>query len=398
MKKIKVLRIIARLNIGGPAIHTALLTKELSDDYFESVLMCGSVSKNEGDMGYVVKSYDVNPVYIRSLRREINPFHDAAALYRMMRFMHKFKPDIVHTHTAKAGALGRIAAALMFVPVKIHTFHGNIFHGYFGNKKARLFLFIERILAKFSDVIVAISPSQKDDVINKYRITNPEKCRVVKLGFDLDRFLRDPEKQSAFRIRLKIKEDDILVGIVGRLVPIKNHKMFVNAADHVIKHAPARLRNKIKFAIVGDGQERQEIQAYVKFKKLESVVLFTGWETNTVDVCAGLDIIALTSLNEGTPVSLIEAMTASRPVVATDVGGVRDVVGDAGIIVKSGDYRVMAKEILGLAMSSEIRSRLGARGCELVKNTYGKARLVSELRELYEETLTRRKKKKGKAE
>lgn len=398
MKKIKVLRIITRLNIGGPAIHTALLTKELSDDYFESVLMCGRVSKDEGDMGYIVKSYDVNPVYVPSLGREVNPFLDVAALYRMMSFMRKFKPDIVHTHTAKAGALGRIAAILTRVPVKIHTFHGNIFQGYFDDKKARLFLLIEKILAKFSDVIIAISPSQKSDVTKKYRITDSEKCRVVKLGFDLDRFLRDPGKQSAFRAKLKIREGDILVGIVGRLVPIKNHKMFVNAANHVIKHAQAGLRNKIRFVIIGDGQERQEIQAYVKVKKLEGVVLFAGWETNMVDVYEGLDIVALTSLNEGTPVSLIEAMTASRPVVATDVGGVRDATGNAGILVKSGDYRAMADEILGLAMSSERRVGLGARGCELVKKTYGKARLVSELRGLYEEALTRRKKGKGKAE
>lgn len=395
MKKIKILRIIARLNIGGPAIHTVLLTKELNDDFFESVLLCGPVSKEEGDMGYIADHYGVKPVYIRSLRRKINPFFDIMALYRIMRYIKMFRPDIVHTHTAKAGMLGRLAAILSRVPVRAHTFHGNVFRGYFSKRMTSFFVWVERALARFTHAIVAISPSQKKDFVERYRITNPDKCRIIKLGFDIGQFLQKDEKGDVFRKRFTVGEDDILVGIVGRLVPIKNHRMFINAAEYAIKHADAGLRNRIKFVIVGDGECRRELEAYVKFKKLESSLFFAGWARNTKEVYAGLDIACITSINEGTPVSLIEAMAASKPVVSTDVGGVRDALGTCGIMVRSGDHRAMALEILSLARSPEERRNLGSRGREWARETYGKERLVSELRELYHALISKHKKGRG---
>jgi len=383
MKKIKIVRIITRLNIGGPAIHTALLTKELNDDLFESILICGNVSKDEGDMGYIAKRYGIEPICIPSLGKKINPFLDIIAFYRILRYIRKVKPDIVHTHTAKAGVLGRLAAVFAGVPVKAHTFHGTVFHGYFANRRTAFFMKIERMLARFTDAIVAISQSQKKDVVAKYRITSPEKCHIIKLGFDQDRLLSLVEERDVFRKKFKFEKDDILVGVVGRLVPIKNHKMFINAADYAIKNADGGLRNRLRFVVVGDGEDKTELMAYVKFKRLDDKIIFAGWSRNTEEVYADLDIVALTSINEGTPVSLIEAMAASKPVVSTDVGGVRDTVGDAGILVESGDYRAMGDEILELAKSSEKRHDLGLRGQILVREAYRKERLVRELSALY---------------
>ena len=389
-KKIKILRIITRLNIGGPAIHASLLTKEFNDIEFESKLVCGRISKREGDMGYVARDYGVEPIYVSSLRREISPFSDIAAFFRIVLVMLRYRPDIVHTHTAKAGTLGRIAAILTGVPVKIHTFHGNVFQGYFKTSEASFFMFAERVLAKFTNAIIAISQSQKKDIVEKYRITEEKKCHVIQLGFDLQKFLNPGQKRKAFREKYKLKDNDIFVGIIGRLVPIKNHKMFIDAVYHMNKNSRAGLTDRIKFVIIGDGYMKEEVLAYSKFRGLREKILCIGWARDIDEVYAGLDIVALTSINEGTPVSLIEAMSSEKPVVSTDVGGVRDALGEAGILVKSEDYKRLGEEISLLAASPEKREKLGRLGRDFVKTRFSKERLVSELKELYRNLLTRR--------
>lgn len=389
LKKIKILRIITRLNIGGPAIHAALLTRELNNNEFESTLIYGSTSKDEGDMSYILENHDIKSVYIPALKRELNPFYDIIAFYRIFKFIKEYKPDIIHTHTAKAGTLGRLAAILANVPIKIHTFHGNIFHGYFNKSSTRFFIFIEKILAKFTQSIIAISQRQKDEIVQKYGITNPKKCSVIKLGFDLAKFLNLSSKEGTFRKRFNFKEDDILVGIVGRLTAIKNHRMFIDAIDHINRTAGKDIIDKIKFVIVGDGEMKEELLAYGRFRRMEKKVSFIGWIKDIDEVYAGLDIAALTSINEGTPVSLIEAMASSKPVISTDVGGVKDAVGETGILVKSGDYKVMSDKISNLAASLEKREELGRRGRDFVRNKYSKERLVSELRELYNDLIKR---------
>lgn len=383
MHKIKILRIIARLNIGGPAIQAVLLTKEFNNSEFESKLICGRVSKDEGDMGYIAERYGIKPIYITWLRREIGPLQDIVALYRIFEYIKKYKPDIVHTHTAKAGALGRVAAILAGVPLKVHTFHGNIFHGYFNRVSTRFFLLVERILAKFTDAIVAISLAQRDEIVKKYGISPAEKCHIVRLGFDLSGFLS---------LRPDFERDNINVGIIGRLTSIKNHRMFIDTVDYIDKHPDRSLANKIKFAVIGDGELKGELIHYTKRKGLENKVSFKGWLKNMDEVYRDLDIIALTSINEGTPVSLIEAMASSRPVVATGVGGVKDAVGEVGILVKSGDYKTMGDRILELAASPEKRQRLGALGRDFVRDIYSKKRLVSESETLYKDLLSKKPK------
>ena len=389
-KKLKILRIVTRLNIGGPAIHTTLLTREFSGDKFESRLLCGSVSRREGDMGYIAQTYGISPVYIPALRREINPFCDFVAFFQILKYMVKFKPHIVHTHTAKAGTLGRLAAILTGVPVKIHTFHGHVFYKYFSKRKTKLFIFVERILAKFTDTIIAISDKQKDEIINKYKITRREKCHVVKLGFDLQKFLGIEHKRNIFREKFKFSENDILVGIIGRLAPIKNHKMFIDALSHLYRNGKRDITERIKSVIVGDGEMREELSAYARFNGLKEKLLFTGWLKDIDEVYAGLDIVALTSLNEGTPVALIEAMSSFKPVISTDVGGVKDAVGNAGFLVASNDYKAMGNEILNLAESTEIREKQGKIGRDFVKEAFSKERLVAELEALYSELMSKK--------
>lgn len=382
-KRTKILRIITRLNIGGPATHVILLTKEFNNDKFESVLIYGSISKQEGDMSYLLKQHGVSGIHIPLLRREINPFADLIAFLRILLYMWQYKPDIVHTHTAKAGTLGRVAAILAGVPIKIHTFHGNVFRGYFDNSKSKFFILIEKFLAKFTDVIIAISTKQKDDIVNRHKVTSIEKCHIVKLGFELQRFLNTKNKSNIFRNKFKFNMDDILVGTVGRLTAIKNQKMFINAIAHINKIVDKKIFDKMKFIIVGDGELKEELVAYCRFNGLAEKVFFTGWLKELDAVYADLDIVTLTSNNEGTPVSLIEALSSSKPVISTDVGGVRDAVSQAGILVKRNDYKTLGSEISSLATSQETRQERGRQGRDFVRNKYSKERLVEELRELY---------------
>lgn len=389
MGKIKILRIIARLNMGGPAVHTVLLTNEMNDDQFESILMTGSVSNGEGDMGYLAERSSVKPVYIPCLGRAINPFRDIRAFFQMLAYMRRYRPHIVHTHTAKAGALGRLAASISGVPVKIHTFHGHIFAGYFNEITSKFFIFIEKLLAGLTDGIVVVSAMQKEEIAEKYKIADPAKCHVIRLGFDLDQFLTSETRKGKLRKSYNFKDEDILVGIVGRLTAIKNHRLFIDMAEYVAGHAPRDIAERIKFVVVGDGELKNTIVEYSKQKGLEDKVYFTGWVTDMAEAYADLDIVTLTSINEGTPVSLIEAMACMKPVVATSVGAVSDTVGECGMLVEGGDYESMGRKVLELCASPETRERLGKIGRDCVRKIYSKERLVFELKKLYKDLLSK---------
>ncbi len=228
MGKVKILRIIARLNIGGPARHVAILAEGLNKDRFDSTLVYGGIEDGEGDMSYLAGDGAIKREFIPELGRSINPFADMAALIKIMAVIKRERPHIVHTHTAKAGTLGRIAAICAGVPAKVHTFHGHVFYGYFNKIVTWYFLLIERILAGFTDRIVAISRSQKDDLLRRYKIGSMDKYRVINLGLDLEPFLRLEDKRGLFRERHRIDKDAVLIGIIGRLVPIKNHRMFID--------------------------------------------------------------------------------------------------------------------------------------------------------------------------
>ena len=382
--KKKIVRIISRLNIGGPAIHTILLSSALNRDGYKDILVCGESSESEGNMLYLAKAENVTPIVIPSLKRDISFAQDIRAFIRLYSILKREKPDIIHTHTAKAGALGRLAAIFAGVPIKVHTFHGHIFDGYFNPLKAKIFLFIERFLALFTDKIITVSESVRDEIVYKLKIVPEPKSAVIPLGLDLDKFLHCEDRKKSFRRRLELDEETLLVGIVGRLVPIKNHRMFIDIARKVIDNG---IGLKVRFLIIGDGELKVGLKEYALNSGLKDLMIFTGWIEDLSEVYADLDIVTLTSLNEGTPVSLIEAMASARAVIATDVGGVRDVLRDGvdGLLAKPSGAEDFCMKLKTLLKDAKMRSELGFNARRAVVKKYAKERLVMDIESLYED-------------
>jgi glycosyltransferase involved in cell wall biosynthesis len=384
MNKIKIMRVIARLNIGGPAIHTILLTEGLDKSHFESILVSGVADKNEKDMQYLADKKGIKPIIIKELGRDINFKNDLIAFFKLFKLIKKEKPFIIHTHTAKAGMLGRFAAIVCRVPIKVHTFHGHIFHGYFGFVKTRLFILIEQILALFTDKIIAVSPKQKEDLSRQFKIAGKDKIEVIRLGFELEEFLSLPEENTAFKNRLNLENDCLVIGIIGRLTPVKNHRMFIETANQLLKNK--KLENKkLKFIIVGDGELRQELQSLVTNKRLDEMIKFIGWQTEMSKIYAALDIVTLTSVNEGTPVTLIEAMASAKATISTNVGGVSDLITHnlTGLLVGSNDIPAFENAILCLIEHPDERRRLGCSARQFIKENYSKDKLLRDMDNLY---------------
>ena len=383
---VKIVRIISRLNIGGPAIHTVLLSESLNRGGYKDILVCGSAGESEGDMSYLAREKGVRPIIVAEMHRDISLWSDLKAFFKIYLILKREKPDIVHTHTAKAGTLGRLAAILAGVPIKIHTLHGHVLEGYFNPLKAKIFLFIEKFLALFTDRIITVSQRVKDDIVNRLKVTNGRKCVVIPLGFELDKFLECEKQKGVFRKELALDDETTLIGIVGRLVPIKNHRMFLNAAKIIKENAG---KYKVKFLIIGDGELRSELEAQARALDLAGDVIFTGWVKDLVSVYADLNIVTLTSLNEGTPVSLIEASASAKPVVSTAVGGVKDIVinNRTGFLVKSDDTGEFTEKLSELLANRDKAAELGSNGRAFVRNIFSKERLVKDIEDLYEECL-----------
>lgn len=381
MSKIKVIRIIARLNIGGPAIHTVLLTRHLNPARFESLLLAGLESAHEGSMQNWAAQQGVAPIIFAELGREINPLADLKMVVKLYRFFRREKPLIVHTHTAKAGFVGRLAARLAGVPVVVHTFHGHVFHSYFGPLKTRLFIVIEQLLARLTDRIITISPRQRQEILD-FKIASPDKILIIPLGFDLSRFLTADSLRGQLRAELAIAPDTRLVGIVARLTAVKNHRLFIQAAARVRASFPGA-----QFLIIGDGELRAELERQASALGLNESVKFLGWRSDLPAIYADLDLVVLTSNNEGTPVSLIEAQASARPVVATAVGGVPDIVldGQTGFLAPPNDAPALAALILK-ALTADL-PQLGRAGRQLVAEKFALTRLVNDIEQLYEDLL-----------
>lgn len=393
-KNTKVMRVIARLNVGGPSIHTILLSHSLNRRGYRDVLVCGRVSESEGDMMYLAREKNVDPIIISELGRDIHFGNDLKSFFKLLKLMRREKPDIVHTHTAKAGALGRLAALIAGVPIRVHTFHGHIFNGYFNPRKAKSFLLIEKILAVFTDKIITVSETLRRDIVDNLKIAGEEKSAVIPLGLDLERLLCCEKLKGSLKRKLGLSDDTILVGIVGRLVPIKNHNMFLDVASTVLQE---KREAGLKFLVVGDGECRQGLEDYAKKLGIEKDVIFTGWREDLAEVYADLDVVALTSLNEGTPVSLIEGMAAAKAVISTDVGGVKDLIVDDvnGLLARSDDVSDYSGKLLTILKDRNARIRLGLQGRESAKSKYGIDRLVEDIADLYEKCLISKKRTKN---
>jgi GT2 family glycosyltransferase/glycogen synthase len=404
-RKTKILRIIARLNVGGPAIHVHLLTTGLKPERFETILVTGSISDQEGDMSYLFQGDLHQHCRISVLKRDISIAMDIRVIYRIFRLLCQVRPDIVHTHTAKAGFTARMAVLIYNLVFRkkikiVHTFHGHIFEGYFNRFKSLLFVHIERIVARGTDVIIAISESQRKDMTEKYQIAPPDKIRTIELGFDLDPFLSSGKLKGLFRKELGVSDKTLLIGIIGRLVPIKNHEMFFDAAVLFLSANP---ENDVKFVVVGDGEFRRRLEIYCHKRGLNQHVVFCGWIQDISLVYADLDILALTSLNEGTPVSIIEAMASSVPVLATRVGGIQDLLGkpvnetiesygftvcERGVLCLSKDSVGFSKGLCYLAGEDrKIKEARIQRARANVVKRFAKERLLKEIESLYDQLI-----------
>ena len=390
-RKIRVLRIINRFNIGGPTYNATFLTAFLGDE-FETKLVGGLPDVGESDSLYILENYKVEPVLLKEMVRLPNFKNDKAAYTRLKQIIKEYKPDIVHTHASKAGALGRKAAKSCGVPIIIHTFHGHVFHSYFGKLKTLLFENIERSLAKKSDAIVAISEIQKRELTEVHNICLKDKVTVVPLGFDLQQF-RDKSISERIRIRQehKIEHDEIAIAIVGRLAPVKNHTFFLNVMEDVL----SKTTRKIKCFIVGDGPEREFIEKRVKLinDKHNNRLKLTSWISDVASFNAGMDIICLTSKNEGTPVSLIEAQASGVPVVTTDVGGVKDILidGDTGFVIPPNNEEMFSKKLLGLIEDEKKRLKMSQNGWSFVEEKFHYRTLVKNMTNLYYELIEKKK-------
>ena len=396
-KPIKIIRIIARLNVGGPARQVIWLTKALQNAEYKSVLLAGTVPEGEEDMSYFADENSVTPIYIEAMSRELSP-KDLISLWKIFRQLQIEKPDVIHTHTAKAGTVGRVAGFLYrwlgWNEVKIvHTFHGHIFHSYYGSLKTKVFLFIERTLAKLAtDKIVVISRQQFHEIHEQFGVGERDQFEIIPLGIDLQEFADRKVKRHLLRDEIGAADDDILIGLVGRLTEVKNHQMFLEVVK--IQREKGVLP-KLKYLIIGDGNLRESLETKAENLGISDAVIFLGNRKDADVFYAGLDIIALTSLNEGTPLSIIEAMANEKAVVSTLVGGVTDLLGEVeeqhagfqvcerGVATASGDAQGFSDGLEYLANNHALREKLGRRGEKFIEESYSGTRLVSDEKELY---------------
>lgn len=387
----RVLRIINRLNLGGPTYNAALLTKYLAPE-FETLLVAGVKTATEESSEFIVNDLGVNFTSIPEMSREIDFRNDRIAFKKIKQLILDFKPDIVHTHSAKAGALGRLAASSLKAPVIVHTFHGHVFHSYFSPLKTKLYIQVERYLAKKSDAIIALSETQKRELGSTFRICPLDKIKVIPLGFDLSKFKESmEEKRQDFRSKYMIEDDEIAIGIIGRLVPIKNHALFLESLSDVLKTTS----RKVRAFIIGDGEERGNLELLVSSlginfagnssSEKRTPLIFTSWIKNIDWAIAGLDIIAMTSLNEGTPVSLIEAQAGSKAIVSTNVGGIENIVktGQTALLSESNDKQAFTKNLLRVIEDESLRKSMAAKGWENVGQHFHYTRLINDIRALY---------------
>ena len=352
------------------------------------MLVGGLPDIGESDSLYILEKYGVEPVLIEEMVREPNLKSDRKAYKRLKEIIKEFKPDIVHTHASKAGALGRKAAFSCKVPVVVHTFHGHVFHSYFGKAKTMVFKSIERNLAKKSDAIITISDIQKNELVRDHKIVNEDKAKVISLGFDLDPFHQKRiELRDAERKELGLK-DEIAIAIIGRFAAIKNHDFFFDVLENILEG----LEKKVKIFVVGDGMERERIESRVKAinEKHNNVVVLTSWITDIAKFNSAMDIVCLTSKNEGTPVSLIEAQAAGIPVVTTDVGGVRDIVidGDTGFVVDKNDVIGFGDRLKVLIENEKMLQKMSQNGWNHVKDKFHYTTLVENMDRLYQDLLS----------
>jgi glycosyltransferase involved in cell wall biosynthesis len=391
MRRYRIVRVIARLNIGGPARHVGLLSRGLIRHGFETTLVYGEVGAGEGSFEDLLEPASARAVKLAGLGRQVRPFDDVRAFAALVRLLFRERPDVVHTHTAKAGVLGRVAAILYNATrprrsraLIVHTYHGHVLEGYFNPLVNTAIRVIERTLALVTDTIVAIAPQQRDALVHRFGIAPAEKVHTVRLGLDLTELLAIDQTTASLHSELGIPQGALTIGFIGRLVPIKDVDVLLRAFASV-----AERRRDVMLVIAGDGPLRPELEAMVARLGVERQVTFAGWRRDLASLYRTLDIVVLCSRNEGTPVAVIEAMAAGRAVVATDVGGVADVVVDGvtGLLVPARDADRLAGAVERLVSDTAERQQMGCEGRRRAAHRYSHDRLVNDTAALYREQL-----------
>jgi glycosyltransferase involved in cell wall biosynthesis len=384
----RVARVVTRLNIGGPSIQAITLTRELAARGFSTLLVHGRLGASEGDMTTLLPVTDLRTQAVPALVRPLAPLNDLKALWQLYRTFCRWRPEIIHTHMAKAGTLGRLAGLLYnrtsgrTQPARlVHTYHGHVFQGYFGSLSSRFFMSIERWLGRHTDAVVAISGQVRKDVLQTYSISDPARTHLIPLGFDLERFFAITAADRVHaRKALDIPPGAVTITTVGRLTAIKQQTLFLQMAAEVARQNPAAL-----FLIVGDGELRDELQAEATAAGIADRVRFLGWRGDLETVYGASDLFVLTSRNEGTPVALIEAMAAGVPAVSTDVGGVSDVLAGAfpSALVPFGDVPALVTAVNSMVNSQVERASVGALARTIVGDRFDLTRLVADIGQLY---------------
>jgi glycosyltransferase involved in cell wall biosynthesis len=358
---------------------------------FDILILYGEKDKDEAQVNFLLNQYPgLQLKKIAQFKKNINPVADVAAYFQLKKHMKDFKADIVHTHGAKSGFLGRLAAHRCRVPYIIHTFHGHHFHSYYNNFISSALLKFERKFARVTTLIIAISRLQKKELIEIYKIVPEEKVRTITIGIETVQNKADPVMQRCvFRKKYNIDDDTIAVGIAGRIVPIKNLILFVRVAADLI----SATEKKICFFIIGDGYLKKQIKAQCDALNInftentgEKVsIIFTSWIEDIVPAMRAMDIVALTSYNEGTPLSLIEAHWCGKPVVAANVGGVKDILLDneTGFLVNSNDKTAMVEKLKSLVENEELRNAMGLKAAAFAAEKFSKQKEVEAYKNLY---------------
>jgi glycosyltransferase involved in cell wall biosynthesis len=401
-ERIRVVRIIDRLNIGGPSKHVTWLSAGLDPSQFETVLITGTVPPGEGDMIYFARAAGVSPIVIKEMSRELG-LSDLLVIAKLLGLLFKLKPRIVHTHKAKAGATGRIAAtlyrwltpsSLLLRPRRcgvVHTFHGHIFHSYYGPAKTRLFIAIERALARLTHRIITISEQQRREINEEFGVGRPGQFEVIPLGINFEE-LSAP--QGRLRTELGLGPGDLLIGIVGRLCEVKNHAMLLEAMARLVSQGGEGGPSS-SLVVIGDGHLRPALASLASRLGIQDRVIFTGFREDATSLYSDLDIVALTSLNEGTPLTLIEAMSCGRAVATTEVGGVVDIMGarrgsqrgfavwEHGVTAPSQDIEAFARALQYLIDRPDSRREMGERGRAFVRSRLSRERLLRDVEKLY---------------
>ncbi len=387
---IRVVRVIARLNMGGPALHVTYLAQGLAERGYETTLVAGDVGRGEESMAFVADRAGVEVVRLPGLSRDLSPLRDAVAAWRVARIIRRVRPDVVHTHTAKAGAIGRVAAVLAGRPgrrpVVVHTFHGHVLRGYFGRAGTLLFRAIETVLARATDRLVAVSPEVRDELVGLH-VAPARKFSVVRLGIELEPRVRFEGDADEARRRHGIGVGKFVVGWFGRMTAVKRTDDLLTMLAGVRERGVDAL-----LLFVGDGDDRDRLEQRAHDLGLARSCLFVGYQEDVAPWYAICDAVVLTSASEGTPVTIIEALAAGKPVVATRVGGVPDVVdeGETGFLVRPRDTHALAERLEILARDPERRAAMGAAGRERMLGRYAVDRLVDDVDELYRELLASR--------